>query len=79
MLYDIHTDLGPRTRVASFEEAFEKVRETWPGARAEGSTGFQRSFWTGSSDQAELVGHGWEVRSRKGGWWLRVRPRTGAV
>jgi hypothetical protein len=73
MLYDIHRDLGPKTRVASYEEAFAAVRAVWPGSRSEGSTGLQRSFWIGTGPEAELVGHTWEVRSSKGGWWLRAK------
>jgi hypothetical protein len=74
MLYDIHHDLGPKMRVASYEDAFATVRTIWPGARSEGSTGSQRSFWIGPGADAELVGHAWEVRSAKGGWWLRAKP-----
>lgn len=73
VLYDIHHDLGAKRRLPTYESAVEAVRAQWPGARIEGSTGSQRSFWTGTSSEAELVGHAWEVRSRKGGWWVRVR------
>lgn len=75
MLYDIHKDLGPKRRLVSYEEALAAVREVWPDARAEGSTGTQRSFWVGDGMESELVGHAWEVRSATGGWWLRCRSR----
>lgn len=68
MLKDIHPELGPRKRVSSLEDALARVREVWPCASMEGSTGFQRSFWV----EGELVGHCWEVRSRDDDFWLRV-------
>jgi hypothetical protein len=63
MLYDIHHDLGPKKRLASYEHAFAAVRAIWPGARSEGSTGFQRSFWIGPASDAELVGHAWRCEA----------------
>ncbi len=69
MLKDIHPELGPRNRVSSTEEALARVREVWPLASMEGSTGFQRSFWI----DGELVGHCWEIRSREDDFWLRIK------
>jgi hypothetical protein len=74
MLKDIHKDLGPKTRVSSTEDALARVRQRWPAAFAEGSTGYQRSFWIHGDDrEAEFVGHCWEIRGREDAFWLRVR------
>lgn len=75
MLKDIHKDLGTKSRVSSIEEALFRVREHWPEAYLEGSTGYQRSFWVREgSGEAELVGHSWEIRGRDDDFWLRIKP-----
>ena len=71
---DLHPDLGPRTRVASIEEALLRVREAHPGAHMEGSTGAERSFWL----DGRLVAHAWPVMATAAAeeLWLRVQVRT---
>ncbi|CAH1691806.1 conserved hypothetical protein [Hyphomicrobiales bacterium] len=69
---DRYPELGPKLKVSGFEAAMTKVREVWPGAYQEGSTGFERTWWSGR----ELVGHHWPVRARDPDTlWLRLRQR----
>lgn len=69
MQYDIHPELGPKTRVQTPEEVFAQVIAAWPTAHREASTGDQRSWWVGEA----LVAHDWAVRGRSRGYWLRLK------
>lgn len=69
---DIHPDLGPRQRTGNIESCLRLVREQYPSARMEGSTGAERSFWVAR----ELVAHAWPVAGMREAMWLRIRPKT---
>lgn len=70
---DRYQELGPKILVHGFEAAMIKVREVWPKAYQEGSTGFERTWWSGR----ELVGHHWPVRARDPErLWLRLKQRV---
>jgi hypothetical protein len=75
---DLHPDLGPRQRIVSAELALRLVREVWPGAYAEGSTGPERSWWVKTDDEPLLVAHHWQIR-RSPDFWLRIRSRQSAL
>lgn len=62
--------LGPAKRVASFEAALDAIREFYPNAYVEGSTGPERSFWV----ENEAVGIAWPIRVRNPelGYFVRL-------
>lgn len=66
---DTHPDLGPRVRADSVEACLSRVRDAYPRARAEGSTGFERSYWV----DGLLVAHAWPVARQREAMWLRIR------
>lgn len=74
MRQDRYSFLGPRTLVADFEAALATVRRTWPTAYAEGSTGAERTFYVGTSDNAGMVAHCWPRRFREEAMYLRCLP-----
>lgn len=52
--------LGPAVLVeGGFEGALAHVRELWPTASAEGSTGPERTFFVKTEEGSGLVGHYW--------------------
>jgi hypothetical protein len=71
---DRYSFLGSRTLVADFEAALASVRETWPTACAEGSTGAERTFYVGRGPKAGLVAHCWPRRFREEAMYLRCLP-----
>ena len=68
---------GKKTRMSSFEACVTHVQALFPRAYAEGSTGYERTFWLGG----ELIGHAWPTNPRTtvlGAMWLRVRQDAAA-
>ncbi len=64
-----YPELGPKRRVTSLEEAMQSVKNRYPQAYSEGSTGPERSFWV----DGRFVAYAWPVRG-KNEFWLRVLP-----
>lgn len=87
--------LGPRERVrqVTCTTVIERVRLLYPTAFAEGSVGFERTYWipkpplkvnenlTYVSEvwgRYECIGHSWPVRGHAQDAWLRIkRPQKG--
>lgn len=66
---DRYPELGPKCTAVAFDDALEQVRKKWPRAHAEGSTGYERTWWSGE----QLVAHHWPKRARDPEpMWLRV-------
>lgn len=74
MDHDRYHALGPKLRVANFANAANVIREVYPAAYWEGSTGYERSWWTNSEHGLELIAHSWPVRRHPTNLWLRVKP-----
>ncbi len=91
MDYDRYGDaLGPRERVRATTcvTVLDRVRLLHPTAHAEGSTGFERSYWVAKGlklepnttyvgdvfGRYELVAHSWPVRGHAQDFWLRIKP-----
>lgn len=51
------------------EEAVRLVREKWPAADCEGSTGLERSFAIKDGMNTILIAHAWAPRRR---WKVRI-------
>lgn len=71
---DRYPELGQKVSVDSIEAALERVRQTWPNATMEGSTGAERSFWTKTSSGNGLIGHCWPKKFREEPMFLRCLP-----
>ncbi|GHE79402.1 hypothetical protein GCM10019059_42410 [Camelimonas fluminis] len=67
---DRYPDLGPKLTADDFLDAMRKVHNIWPRAVAEGSTGYERTWWIDD----KLVAHHWPQRKRAPEpLWLRIR------
>lgn len=64
---DRYHSLGAKRRVTDFDDALIKVREHFPKAYAEGSTGPERTFWVRQDPDnpfdapSDLVAHFWKT------------------
>ena len=56
-----------RIRTNSLEDSLRIVREHYPHATLQGSTGFNYSFWI---DTKTVVATTWEIRGPSHQWWL---------
>jgi len=56
-----------RIRTQSLEDSLRIVRERYPQATLEGSTGLNYSFWI---DAKTVVATTWEMRGPSHHWWL---------
>lgn len=64
---------GPKLKFNSFESSLLYVRNIFPDVYAEGSTGFERTFWVKRNSEPELVAHVWMTGRTKEVWHLRVK------
>lgn len=67
---DRYPKLGRKIELEGPEQALTLVREYWPNAYQEGSTGPERSWWSPVGDDLAMVAHHWQV-PRSGKWYLR--------
>ena len=74
MTRDRYPDLGPKEDLSSFDSALERVREAWPEAWQEGSTGLERTWWVREGATTRCIAHHWETR--KGRVYVRVAPKS---
>ena len=62
---------GKKKKMPSFDACVTAVRMLFPMAYAEGSTGYERTFWL----VGNLVAHAWPTNTKTtklGAMWLRV-------
>jgi hypothetical protein len=73
---DRYPYLGPRRRVANFDQVIMAVRQEWPTAYCEGSTGYERTWFWRNPDlkEPELIAHSRWVSSadESRGYYVRV-------
>ncbi len=71
---DIHKELGQKQTVDSEEAVLSLVRDHYPNAFQEGSTGPQRTWWIRQDKEIILIGHSW--LNRAGKYSVRVNRKT---
>jgi hypothetical protein len=62
---------GDLSRHETLEDAIARVKSVYPQAYAEGSTGFERTFWV--SGEEDIVAHAWMSGKGRGVWHLRLK------
>lgn len=69
-MMDRFKKLGKKIEVTGPEQARRFVREYWPNAWSDDSSGPERTYWVKLGDETVLVAHHWQVTS-SGKWYLR--------
>lgn len=66
MDHDRFPALGPKTKHVDADAVRAAVQHVWPKAYAEGSTGWERSWWVADPEGGDpvLVAHHWPVDRR---------------
>ena len=77
MTRDRYSKLGPKKPLDQPEDALQRVREFWPTAYQEGSTGPERTWWVRSDAGNMVVAHHWQTD--RGNWFIRIAKNLNTV
>lgn len=68
---DRYPEIGKKFRFKGMlEDVLLLVRETYPTAFKEGSTGYEYTFYIKTDNDPELIGHAWSRDNEN--WWVRI-------
>ncbi len=65
-----------KIKVGTPEDVLALVRRKWPAAYQEGSTGYERTWFSDTPFGLRLVAHSWSPRRDMAWFWVRVSDRV---